>query len=620
MKRTLIMMLLLLLGYAGINPGMVHAQQPLHGTPWYVMAYQPETDSLHWINPGGEQASMPRPTLDDEAQHLDMRVSPNGETLVMTAQLNSGLQSLGIYNLATGVFNQTHIAQPGETIHLGDRHIFTEDSQFFAVGLSGGDFANPTWRVILFDTETGDATSFIDHTHPEAPDLPLSAPSVQVLDDVFVHVQMIPQGVGGAVEWPAYTWRAFSYVPEAALIVESPYTRAEMDYRSSDGRVAFTYTDNAYASADPSGPMPNFNAVGWTIPTSDDASVTTVHADSSRYHLAARWALGDTWLLFLSDDASGNRYWSIIEMDGAPGDNGFLPLSPEIEEVYGLIDGYLMVNDSNMLLYSNTFDPNTALPLAQLTAQAEVVYVTPMGIPYTLSAVPGSPAVIPPTPVVITPVAPSTEAPPVIDCSLAPPQRVVIGSGARVVPSVGGLNLRAEPNGSILLTLTGGDTLDVTGGPICSDGLYWWQVNHAGTIGWVAEATSNGYFIEPYDGPPPAPPAPEAPPVQQPQQPPVEEPTFTCEDAPDTRLSVGVQGLFITNQGPRISPNGVAIADRAFMSGTRARVNAGPQCVNGQIWWQVSGIGRNTATGEATAINDGWVAETTTSGQYRMGP
>lgn len=406
MKRTLFMLILLLLSYAGFNPGMVYAQQPLPGTPWYVMAYQPETDSLHWINHGGEQASMPRPTLDDEAQVLDMRVSPNGETLVMSAQLNSGLQALGIYSLVTGTFVQTHTAEPGEIINLGGRQIFTEGSEFVAVGLYGGDFANPTWRVILFDTEDGDADTYIDHTSLLAPDLPLSSPSVQVVDDYFVHFQMIPHGVRGASEWPAYAWRAFvNPGPMDPVLLDSPYTYAEMDFRSSDGKVAVTYSDSVYASASLSGTLPNFNAVGWTAPTSDGAGVTTVHADSSRYHLAARWALGDTWLFFLSDDAKGNRYWSSIETDGSPGDNGFLPLSPEIEAVYGLIDGYLMVTDSNMLIYNSTRDPNTGRPLAQLTPETEIVYVTPMGTPYTLSAVPGRPALVTPTPIVITPAA-----------------------------------------------------------------------------------------------------------------------------------------------------------------------------------------------------------------------
>jgi hypothetical protein len=596
----------------------IEAQQPLPGSPWYMVVYQPENDSLRWINALGEQASIPRPMLNNEAQYLDMRVSPNGETLVMTAQLNNGLQALGIYDLASGIFVQTHIAQPNETIHLGEQHSFTAGSEFFAVGFSGGDFSNPTWRVILFDSSDGEVASFIDHTHPEAPDLQLSIPIIQVIDGLFIHFQMVPQAVGGATTWPAYAWRAFfGPGPDTPTIIESPYILAEKDFLPIDGRVATVFTDPIYASAQPSGLWPNFNAVGWNLPDSDDSGMTTVHADSSRYHLMARWANNGEWLLFLSQDASENSYWNIVLANGTPDDNSFIPLSPEIEQVYGLTNGYLLVNADDMLIYSNGFNPNTAPDLVQLTVASEIVYVTPIGATFELEALTDAATTNPQQRIIITPDVPAQPqqptSVPVVDCSLAPSQRVGIGSGARVLPSVGGLNLRAEPNGAILLTMTGGDTLDVTGGPICDDGLYWWQVNRVGTVGWVAEATANGYFIEPYDGPPPAPPAPEV-------QPPAEEPAFVCEGAPDTRLAIGVQALFITNQSPRNIPNGDTFFNRAFMSGTRARIDAGPQCVNGQIWWQVSGFGLNTATDEATAINGGWVAETTSSGQYRMGP
>lgn len=180
MKRLFSLFPLLLLALVLSSAEAVHAQQPLPPSAWYAVIYQPETDSLRWINADGEQASMPCPTLNNEAQYLDMRLSPDGRTLLLTAQLTSGLQAIGVYNLAAGTFVQTHIAQPGESMHLGGQQIFTADSQYFAVGLSGGDFASPSWRVILFEAQTGAVTAFIDHTHPEAPTLPLSAPSVLV--------------------------------------------------------------------------------------------------------------------------------------------------------------------------------------------------------------------------------------------------------------------------------------------------------------------------------------------------------------------------------------------------------------------------------------------------------
>src|SRR5689334_5188358 len=52
--------------------------QGLVSTPWYAVVYQPATNTLHWVNAAGEQVVLPRPTLPDEAQYRDLRISPNG--------------------------------------------------------------------------------------------------------------------------------------------------------------------------------------------------------------------------------------------------------------------------------------------------------------------------------------------------------------------------------------------------------------------------------------------------------------------------------------------------------------------------------------------------------------
>ncbi len=588
------------------------AQQPLPDSIWYAIVHQPETDTLHWINANGEQASMPRPTMPDEMQYLDMRVSPNGEILVMTVQLNNGLQSLGIYDVADGVFIQTHTAQADETIHLGGQHIFTSGSEFFAVGFSGGNFTNPTWRIILFDSEDGEVAVFIDHTHPEAPDLQLSMPIVQVIDDTFVHFQMIPQAVGGATTWSAYAWRAFfSPGPDSPIITESPYTSAEMDILPTDGRVATVYTDATYASAEPSGIVPNFNAVGWNMPASDDPSMTTVHADSSRYHLMARWANSGEWLLFLSQDASENRYWNIVLTDGTPNANSFIPLSPQIEHVYGTSDGYLLVNDSNMLIYSNGFNPNTAPDIVQLTANSEIIYVTPIGATFDLEMI-GVNAVIsvPQQPIVITPISQQPQQPtppPVVDCSLLPAQRVSIGSNARVVSTLASLNLRATPNGAILTQLGSLETFGINGGPICQDGFYWWQINASGQVGWVAESSATGYFIEPYDDT-----------LTDDVEP--QDAIFVCGTAPQTRIVVGNTVTVLIQTAPHDNPNGTNYPLQFYIQGTQLTVTDGPVCAGGRNWFYVLGDARIGRIGDNFESRQGWVAETSISGDYILQP
>lgn len=41
-----------------------------------------------------------------------------------------------------------------------------------------------------------------------------------------------------------------------------------------------------------------------------------------------------------------------------------------------------------------------------------------------------------------------------------------------------------------------GVSFDVVGGPVCADGYWWWQIDYQGTVGWTAEGTSQGNWIE----------------------------------------------------------------------------------------------------------------------------
>lgn len=596
--------------------------QPLPVSSWYVVVYQPETDTLHWINATGEQTSIPRPTLPNEAQYVDLRISPNGQTMVMVSQLKTGFQALGIYDFATGMFLQTHQAEIGESIDLGGQNIFSANSQYFAVGLFSGDFANPAWRVILFESQTGNAIAFIDNTHPDAPQVQLSAPEVQYVDGVFVHFQLIPQSVGGSNTWPAYAWQAFGFDPAISAISESPYTRAGIEIQPLTGKVVTSLIDENYAVAPPNGPSSNLNAIGTGVLTNGGV-LTTVHADGTRYHYTTVWAQGGEWILFLTDDIQGNRYWNIVLANGTPGNNSHVPFDPQFVDVFGTSDGYLLINNTHNLFYTNGFMPNTALNIAQLSANSKVVYVTPIGVYFMLEQLAngnGQPLALTPTASVfiVTPTPqPATDIPvPVVNCATAPPQRVGIGTQARVLPSMGGLNLRQNPNGTILATLNGGDTFSIIGASICDQGLHWWQIDRFGTIGWLAEGTSTGYFIEPYAGPPVADVA------DTPVPPPVVEnpPAPVCGSALASRLSVGSNATILVDQlRPHNGPSGETLARKFFMSGTSVNVTAGPECSGGQFWWLVSGSVKIGRIGNKTENVQAWIPEAS-SNAYNISP
>lgn len=83
-------------------------------------------------------------------------------------------------------------------------------------------------------------------------------------------------------------------------------------------------------------------------------------------------------------------------------------------------------------------------------------------------------------------------------CPGAPVTRLSVGGTGRVTPGEPN-NFRAEPStGAALIgKIPGGAWFTVIAGPVCADGLTYWQVDYEGTIGWTAEGRGNSYWLEP---------------------------------------------------------------------------------------------------------------------------
>lgn len=83
-------------------------------------------------------------------------------------------------------------------------------------------------------------------------------------------------------------------------------------------------------------------------------------------------------------------------------------------------------------------------------------------------------------------------------CPGAPPFRLQVGQNGRVTPGTPN-RLRAEgtSTSAIIGEIPGGATFSVIGGPSCSGGMTYWQVNYNGQIGWTAEGQGSSYWVEP---------------------------------------------------------------------------------------------------------------------------
>lgn len=98
-------------------------------------------------------------------------------------------------------------------------------------------------------------------------------------------------------------------------------------------------------------------------------------------------------------------------------------------------------------------------------------------------------------------------------CPEALPPRLVIGESGRVTPGDAN-NVRDTPSrqGEQTGEIPAGGIFTVLDGPVCADGLIWWQVDYQELVGWTVEG-SGEYWLEPYT--PPATPTP-APPTATP--------------------------------------------------------------------------------------------------------
>ena len=78
---------------------ITNADTALPESEWYAVTWVEASDTLHWVNANGEQASIPRPKLDGQISQAATRLhmSPNGRYLAVISPLNNGREGIGFY-------------------------------------------------------------------------------------------------------------------------------------------------------------------------------------------------------------------------------------------------------------------------------------------------------------------------------------------------------------------------------------------------------------------------------------------------------------------------------------------------------------------------------------------
>lgn len=557
MNRYQSIFVTLLLAVVGLvfTTAPAHADPiPLPDSPWYAVVWNEATDTLHWLNSAGEQASQPRPKLPNEAGlGVSLYVSPNGQRLLIFGALNGGRYGIGFYDLAAGAFVQTHETMVNQTVVPTDRSPFSHDGQYAVLGLRHAD----GWQVIHFNVDSGDAIAQLTAAHPSVPANLTSADALPMvahydidtgLGQRRVHLRFLPNGPiqpDGLI--PGLIW-----LPEIDAVYgqEIPEGINAFDILPTTGQVVYVRHD-AQSPQTTSGVYQNL------IGHFDSAA--TLFSAPDALAASPRWVANGLMVAYRVNQQPFAPMWHLAPALGGQG----IPFAPEFDHLFGTSDGFIIADiDAGVVRFSNTlqfeaFAPAVGNVIYQTvdTKQFQpfrIIYVTPMGTDFTLASLgggsvdivggveiapvvpatatpalviqaatvaPTTPPVVIAPPIVPTTVPPVVVAPPVIptnvpprdiasptgdgDCSNAVRQLISVGVTARTQVVGGTLALRTNlldefPSHQVPTDLN----VQVIGGPACHRGHRMWRIevalNGQPVTGYVSEGfNGNRYLILP---------------------------------------------------------------------------------------------------------------------------
>jgi hypothetical protein len=482
------------------------ADLPLPASPWYAVTWEEASDTLHWINASGEQASIARPKLEGQASQAQTRlhISPDGRFLVVISPLVNGHEGIGFYNFQTGQFVQTHESQDNEVFLPAGKLPFTETSTHFAVPLRNN--ATGDWRLIVFETATGNAVDVLSRTDTNMPPgfntdtgwwpQVVNFNLDEGLNTLEVRFQFVTQINQMPLMFDAFNWRI---PPVANTDTVLPFTfgwspLVGFDIQPQTGEIVFGLWDAQNAPAPSPGAA---NRIHYQASPND--VVQNLAQELGGSTTLPLWLNNGNWIGYYRNDGAHMPHWLVMDKNG----QGGVPLSPDYIGLYHTSDGFLAKNstvwklDHGTTLNFEGFSDPAGTTIYQPGAAFAVVYTTPATTPFLLPSVAEPFAPVPQGPGDIA--APQGDGPIVCPPFNMPP-RLTVGGQARVTFTDGSnLNIRTEPAGSLVTQIAEGSIVNVFGGPVCAEGYLYWNVQVADDLsGWAAEGGNGVYYLEPW--------------------------------------------------------------------------------------------------------------------------
>jgi hypothetical protein len=631
----LITIFTILLMFIGINSQVAYAATPLPPSSWYAVTFVKDTNTLHWINAQGEQGALSRPKLANEADNpfpLRMTISPNGQHMVVIAQLNNGNLGVGFYDFVAGQFVQAHETQPNEVLTPSSQLVYSFTGSHFAMSLR--NVQTQEWRILVFETATGNAVDQLMRTSQNLPDTfiidPTWYPSLrhfsvdEGIGQSYIGLQLVNDDPTRTM-YPSFNW----YHNPVPAIANNPIVPASLPYSPFAGHdVLRTTKAVAFTGFNEQLGAPANNLIGNFVGTQMAINqLPTAVVNGAGYTMnSPQWLKNGEWIGYRTQNGVNQPFYSVTS---AQSDTS-LPLGPNIGSIHSTPDGLVAVNALDWQLYHLT-DTNIdafAYQFGNMVFQSNnqpfsVIYSTEEGSQFTLPS-------LPTTPELNVAVAGNGQIQaPEQTCGTAPEPRLTVGEMARVTYTDGtDLNIRNAPSGDYLMQIAEGTVVNVVSGPSCNSNFFWWQIQFQSegvTVGgWAAEGDSDDYYLEPYEitlaEPPqfvptatlqlqvvtPVPTQQDLGFAPQPTKAPdlgILAPVTNCSKSPQSQMSVGMTAISVTDGTLAMRTNlSDPYPSNQIPNGLTLQVLDGPQCREDIRMWQVS----TTLNGQQVV---GWIAE-----------
>lgn len=484
----------------------------LDSSAFFAWVYMRQQQRFYLIDDSGQLASVDRPQVTNAPIDglLEFAVSRNGRYLAQTVQLASGGQALDIYDFATGQ-QLTLASQPNETIFLGpavdadntgnSSLIFSPDSTQIAVGYAQAtDPELNQWRVSLIDLTNGaiiaevnqdtifDVLAGGDVTLRSALGAEGSNRALPLFidNDGGIHVLMIRQFSGGSESYPAFVWYPFEGRAE-----QSRYTRPAMDILPADSLAIYSQYDPSYESAPDDGMLPPANTIVLRDYRSALPTESYLLAGSDAQIVTPRWADGGDQVIYRAQDGDRVRY---VVFDVLTGEQYILP-GVGVGAPGGVLASVEGASGPEIAFYADGSSFSRVWEAPPQNGPPVFAWVQPEGTSFGLTQVNGQPITS------SVPTGETTQTGSIIAECGELPSIVQVGITVRTTIDDGQpLNVRAAPStvADIVRILPEGAQMTIVGGPQCAEFYTWWQVQLDDAVfGWVAEAGSEFYFIEP---------------------------------------------------------------------------------------------------------------------------